>query len=73
MVVHVAINAAGNFGSLRTEGEASTLQEDNEYDASNTGVGVRGEPAEAGSVVGAGPSLAQDFFFVEVGVVGCCR
>ena len=29
-------------------------------------VGVRGEPAKAGTILGAGPGLAQDLLFVEV-------
>src|SRR3954466_1549863 len=66
MVVHVAVDAAGNLGSLGTEGRTTSLEENYQYNASNAGVGVRGEPAVARSLVRAGSSLAQDFFFVEV-------
>ena len=75
MVVEAAIHAAGNFCGLGTEGRASTLQEDYDHDASHVSLGVGSEPSVARACLGAGSSLAQDFFFVEIRRAGCalCR
>src|SRR3954469_11656807 len=66
MVVHVAVHASGNLSSFRTKSRTSSLQENHYYNAPHAGIGVGGEPSEAGSGVGAGSSFAEDFFFVEI-------
>ena len=66
VIVEVAVHASCNLGGLRAVGGATSAQEDDRHYASNVGLGVGGEPSEAGAGVRAGSGLAEDGFFVEI-------
>lgn len=66
MIVQSAVELAAEFSGLGAEGGASAFKEEDGHDSAVLSVGVRGEPAEAGAVFGAGAGLAQDLFFTEV-------
>src|SRR5579871_1104504 len=66
MVIQSAVEFAADFGGFGAEGGASALEEDHGNDVSVLRVRVRGEPAEASAVFGAGAGFAQDLLFTEV-------
>src|SRR5258708_2960373 len=66
VIVHIAVHASAHLAGFRAEGRAPALQEDHHDDATHSGVGVRGEPAVASSLMRTGSGFAQDFFFAEV-------
>src|SRR5258708_19650486 len=72
VVVEIAIHAPGNLRGLGAEGWTSTLQEDDDNDASNIGLGVGGKPAVAGTSLGAVAGLSQNLFFVEIDPQASC-
>src|SRR6266852_7043540 len=51
VVVEIAVHASGNLGGLGAVGGTSAAQEDYRHDASDVGLGVGGEPSEAGAGV----------------------
>src|SRR5271166_62050 len=70
VIPKIAVEVAGQFGSLGAERGTSALEEDDGDDASVLGIGIGGEPAEAGAVVGAGAGFAHDGELVEVSFQG---
>ena len=66
-VPEVLVELAGQLGGAGAEGGPSAFEEEDGDQAALRRIGVGGEPAEAGSVVGAGSGLAEDGQFVEVG------
>src|SRR5262249_51130119 len=64
--VEGAVELAADFRGLGAVSRAAALEEDHGHDVAILGVGVRGEPAEAGAAFGAGGGLAQDLLFAEV-------
>src|SRR5229473_3304563 len=64
--IEIVVHTSGNFGGFRAEGGASAAQEDHNHNFSMIGVGKGSEPAEAGTVFGAGPGLTQNLGRVEV-------
>src|SRR6516164_6476372 len=66
VVIHLAVHASGDLGSFRAEGRTSALQEDHDYNAADSGVGIRSEPAVASAGMRTGSRFAEDFFLVEV-------
>src|SRR5271170_168941 len=73
VVPEVAVEESGELGGAGAEGGASAFEEEDGDDASVLGVGIGGEPAVAGAVVGASSGLAHDGKLVEVGAqaAGC--
>ena len=51
VVVQVAVQAAGQLGSLGPEGGTPALEKDDGHDAAVLGVGKGPEPTEAGAVL----------------------
>src|SRR5271166_6131790 len=60
VIPEIAVEVAGQLGGLGSEGGTSALEEDDSDDSPILGIGVGGEPAEAGAVVGACTRLAHD-------------
>src|ERR1035437_5229142 len=58
VIVKIAVHAARDLRRFRPERGTSALQEDDGHNASNVGVGVRGEPSEACAGVRTRPGLA---------------
>src|SRR5579863_10312938 len=66
-IFEVPIELAGQFGSTRTKRRPSALQEKDRDHGAKRGLRKRGEPAEAGAIVGARSCLAKDRKLAEVG------
>src|ERR1051325_9920736 len=57
VIVERAVELAGDLGGFGAVGRTSALEKDHGHDVSDLGVGVRGKPAEARAVFGAGAGL----------------
>ena len=66
-VPEVLVELASELGGARAEGGAAALEEEDGDQAALGSIGIGGEPAEPGSVVGAGAGFAEDGELVEVG------
>jgi len=66
VIVKIAVHVAGNFCRLGTKRGAPALQEHDDDNAADARIRVRGEPAEAGSIMRAGSGFPQNLFFVEI-------
>src|ERR1041385_33118 len=66
VVVQRAVEFAGDLGGFGAVGGSAALEKDHGHNVSDLGVGVGGEPAEAGAVFRAGAGLAQDLLFTKV-------
>ena len=67
VVPEILVELAGELGGAGTEGRPAAFQEEDRDQAALGRVGLGGEPAEAGSVVGACSGLAKDRQFAEGG------
>src|ERR1017187_1015381 len=66
VIVQIAIEVSRKFGCFRSEGGASTLEEDHSDNPPVVGVGVGREPAKARAVLRASAGLAQYRLFHEI-------
>ena len=65
MVVQLAIHDPAQLSGFRTKRRTSPAQEHYDNDLASIGIRVGSEPAEAGTVFGAGSGLAEDFLFAD--------
>src|SRR3981189_3498842 len=58
MIVKIAVHTSRDLCRFGPEGRMSALQEDDGHNASDVGIGIRGEPSEARAGARTGPGLA---------------